>query len=51
MWIVRLALRRPYTFVVVSILILIMGMLAHCWHPNRYFFDDRHLGYQHHLEL
>jgi multidrug efflux pump subunit AcrB len=28
MWIVRLALRRPYTFVVVSILILIMGMLA-----------------------
>src|SRR5438552_3936484 len=28
MWIVRLALRRPYTFVVVSILILIMGGLA-----------------------
>src|ERR1700704_1943093 len=28
MWIVRLALRRPYTFVVVSILILIMGALA-----------------------
>ena len=28
MWIVRLALRRPYTFVVVAILILIMGMLA-----------------------
>jgi multidrug efflux pump subunit AcrB len=28
MWIVRRALRRPYTFVVVSILILIMGMLA-----------------------
>jgi multidrug efflux pump subunit AcrB len=28
MWIVRLALRRPYTFIVVSILILIMGMLA-----------------------
>jgi multidrug efflux pump subunit AcrB len=28
MWIVRLALRRPYTFVVVAILILIMGILA-----------------------
>ena len=28
MWIVRLALRRPYTFVVISILILIMGALA-----------------------
>src|SRR5258706_564939 len=28
MWIVRLALRRPYTFVVVAILILIMGAPA-----------------------
>jgi CzcA family heavy metal efflux pump len=28
MWIVRLALRRPYTFVVASILILILGVLA-----------------------
>ncbi len=28
MWIVRLALRRPYTFAVVAILILIMGLLA-----------------------
>src|ERR1700679_107195 len=28
MWIVRLALKRPYTFVVMSILILIMGGLA-----------------------
>jgi multidrug efflux pump subunit AcrB len=28
MWIVRLALRRPYTFVVVSILILTLGALA-----------------------
>src|SRR3979490_702629 len=28
MWIVRLALKRPYTFVVASILILIMGGLA-----------------------
>ena len=28
MWIVRLALRRPYTFVVLSILILVMGAVA-----------------------
>ena len=28
MWIVRLALRRPYMFVVMSILILVMGMVA-----------------------
>ena len=28
MWIVRLALRRPYTFVVVSLLIAVMGVLA-----------------------
>src|SRR5881409_2110569 len=28
MWIVKLALRRPYTFVVMSILILVMGDLA-----------------------
>jgi multidrug efflux pump subunit AcrB len=28
MWIVRLALRRPYTFVVASILILILGIVA-----------------------
>jgi len=28
MWIVRLALRRPYTFIVLAVLILIMGALA-----------------------
>lgn len=28
MWIVRLALRRPYTFVVMSILVLILGFIA-----------------------
>src|SRR6201987_2008825 len=28
MWIVKLALRRPYTFVVLAILILVMGMVA-----------------------
>ena len=28
MWIVRLALRRPYTFVVLSLLLLIIGPLV-----------------------
>src|SRR6516165_3231520 len=28
MWIVQLALRRPYTFVIMSLLILILGVLA-----------------------
>src|SRR6516164_10737424 len=28
MWIVQLALRRPYTFVVMAILILVMGVVA-----------------------
>ena len=28
MWIVRLALSRPYTFIVMSLLILILGILA-----------------------
>src|SRR5580693_5436839 len=28
MWIVRLALRRPYTFIVASILILILGVVS-----------------------
>jgi multidrug efflux pump subunit AcrB len=28
MWIVRLALRRPYTFVVASMLVVILGVLS-----------------------
>ncbi len=28
MWIVRLALRRPYTFVVMSVLILVLGIVS-----------------------
>jgi multidrug efflux pump subunit AcrB len=28
MWIVQLALRRPYTFVIMSMLIVILGVLA-----------------------
>lgn len=37
MWIVRLALRRPYTFVVMSILILVMGVLSICRTPTDIF--------------
>lgn len=28
MWLVKLALRRPYTFVIISVLILIAGVVA-----------------------
>jgi multidrug efflux pump subunit AcrB len=51
MWIVRLALRRPYTFVVITILILIMGMLAIVRTPTDIFPNIRHSGCQHYLEL
>ncbi len=37
MWIVKLALRRPYTFVVLAILILIMGILAILTTPSDIF--------------
>lgn len=39
MWIVRLALRRPYTFVVMAILILVMGVLAILRTPTDIFPD------------
>lgn len=39
MWIVRLALRRPYTFVVMSVLIVIMGILAIVRTPKDIFPD------------
>jgi multidrug efflux pump subunit AcrB len=39
MWIVRLALRRPYTFVVMSVLIVIMGALAIIRTPKDIFPD------------
>ena len=37
MWIVRLALRRPYTFVVVAILIAVLGVLAIATMPTDIF--------------
>ncbi len=51
MWIVRLALRRPYTFVVMAILILIMGIARNRSHPNGHFSEHQHSSCQHHLEL
>jgi hypothetical protein len=36
MWIVRLALRRPYTFVVMSMMIVILGVLAAKIEPNEF---------------
>ncbi|MGA2440453.1 MAG: efflux RND transporter permease subunit, partial [Tepidisphaeraceae bacterium] len=37
MWIVRLALRRPYTFIVASMLIIILGVAAILWMPTDIF--------------
>ena len=39
MWIVRLALRRPYTFVVVSLLIAVLGLMSIVSMPTDIFPD------------
>src|ERR1700732_2205855 len=39
MWIVRLALRRPYTFVVVSLLIAVLGLMSIASMPTDIFPD------------
>ncbi len=39
MWIVRLALKRPYTFVVMSMMIVILGALAVLRMPTDIFPD------------
>jgi multidrug efflux pump subunit AcrB len=39
MWIVKLALRRPYTFVVLAVLIFIVGPLAILRTPTDIFLD------------
>ena len=41
MWIVRLALRRPYTFVVAAMLVAILGVLMILWTPTDIFPDIR----------
>ena len=44
MWIVRLALRRPYTFVVLALLLLIVGPLTILRTPTDIFPQYRHPG-------
>ena len=51
MWIVRLALRRPYTFTVVALLILIMGTLSATAHGEGHLPPDRHPHRQRHLAV
>ncbi len=42
MWIVKVALRRPYTFIVLALLLLIVGPLMILRTPRRYFSQYRH---------
>ncbi len=51
MWIVRLALRRPYTFVVMSVAILLLGVVVHHHDADRHFSLHRHPRRQRRLEL
>ncbi|MGA7212804.1 MAG: hypothetical protein WBX20_01215 [Terrimicrobiaceae bacterium] len=44
MWIVNLALRRPLTFIVLAIFILISGVLCILKTPKVYFPKYRHSG-------
>ena len=51
MWIVRIALNRPYTFVVLAVLILFVGPLAILRTPTDIFPEHRHPGRHRGLEL
>ena len=51
MWIVRLALRRPYTFVVMAVAILLLGVVCHRHHAGRYLSLHRYPRRQRGLEL
>ena len=42
MWIVQLALRRPYTFVVMALLILVLGVVGDLPDADRHLPRDRH---------
>ncbi len=46
MWIVRLALRRPYTFTVMALLIVVLGVLCDAADGEGYLSVDRHPGRQ-----
>ena len=51
MWIVRIALNRPYTFVVLAILILFVGPLDDLTHADRHLSQHQHSGRHRGLEL
>jgi multidrug efflux pump subunit AcrB len=51
MWIVQLALRRPYTFIVLAIFILIAGVLSILRTPKDIFPDIIYPGLRCYLEL
>jgi multidrug efflux pump subunit AcrB len=51
MWIVQVALRRPYTFVVLAILISIVGILAIFTTPTDIFPNINIPGRKYYLEL
>ena len=51
MWLVRIALRRPYTFVVMAMLIVILGVRHHPPDADRHLPGHRHPGHLRGLEL
>ena len=51
MWIVRFALQRPYTFVIVAVLIAIFGIACHPEDANRHFAGHRYPNRERHLDL
>jgi multidrug efflux pump subunit AcrB len=51
MWIVALALRRPYTFVVMALLIIILTPIHHPAHAGRHFPRNQYSRGQRGLEL
>ena len=46
MWIVRVALDRPYTFIVLALLILIVSPVVIARTPTDIFPDDQHPGHR-----
>jgi hypothetical protein len=51
MWVVLVALRRPYTFVVLALLIAIFGVLAALDTRDRHLPEHQHSGRQRRLDL
>ena len=51
MWIVRLALNRPYTFVVVALMILLVSPVVILRTPTDIFPGHQHSGGERRLEL